>query len=80
MQLTRITATLGAIALGGVLVASTASEGASASAHQQRTTHARTSHARTMTHYHFVAPAPHKLRPNSNLAMGLHCDSSDMSM
>lgn len=73
MKLTRITAALGAVALGGILVASTA--GASASAHPQRPTHARPA-----VHDHFVAPAPHRLRPHSNLPMGLHCDSTDMSM
>ena len=75
MKLTRITATLGAVALGGVLVASTTSVGASASVDHQRAPHVRTA-----VHDHFVAPAPHKLRPNSNLRMGLHCDSADMSM
>ena len=42
MQLTRITATLGAVALGGVLVASTTSAGASAPAHHERSAHAHT--------------------------------------
>lgn len=72
MTLSRIAALLGAVALGGVLVAST--PGATASAHP-----ARTDHARTTVHHHFEAPAPHKLRPHSNLPMGLHCDSTDMS-
>jgi hypothetical protein len=76
MQLTRITATLGAVALGGLLVASTTSVGASASVDHQRPAHART----VVVHDHFVAPAPHGFRPNSNLRMGLHCDSADMSM
>ena len=75
MQLTRITATLGAVALGGVLVASNAGSDASASVDHQRP-----AHARVTVHDHFVAPAPHKLRPHTNLPMGLHCDSSDMSM
>ena len=74
MQLTRITATLGAVALGGVLVASNAGSDASASVHQ------RPAHARVTVHDRFVAPAPHRLRPDSNLPMGLHCDSADMSM
>ena len=75
MLLTRITATLGAVALGGVLVASTTSVGASASVD-----HRRPAHARTTGHDHFVAPAPHGFRPNSNLRMGLHCDYTDLSM
>jgi len=75
MQLTRITATLGAVALGGVLVASTTSAGASAPAH-----HERSAHAHTVVHERFAPPAPHKFRPHSNLRMGLHCDSADTSM
>lgn len=75
MQLTRITATLGAVALGGVLVASTTSVGASASVDHQRP-----AHVRPVVHDRFVAPAPHRFRPHSNLRMGLHCDSADMSM
>ena len=76
MQLTRITATLGAFALGGVLVASTTSVGASASVDHHRLP----AHVRPVVHDRFVAPAPHKFRPHSNLRMGLHCDSADMSM
>jgi hypothetical protein len=75
MRPTRITATLGAVALGGVLVASTTSVGASASVDHQRP-----AIARVTVHDHFVAPAPHRLRPHSNLRMGLHCDSADMSI
>ena len=75
MQLTRITTTLGAVALGGVLVASTTSVGATASVDHQRP-----AHARTVVHDHFVPPTLHKYRPHSNLRMGLHCDSADMSM
>ena len=75
MLLTRITATLGAVALGGVLVASTTSVGASATVDQQRP-----AHARVTVHDHFVAPTLHRFRPHSDLRMGLHCDSADMSM
>ncbi len=75
MQLTRITATLGAVALGGVLVASTTSVGASASVDHQRP-----AHAKVTVHDHFVPPELHKLRPHSDLRMGLHCESSDMSI
>jgi len=74
MQLTRITATLGAVALGGVLVASTTSAGASA-AHQDRQTPAP-----TVVHDRYVPPEPHKFRPHSNLRMGLHCGTADTSM
>ena len=72
--LTRITATLGAVVLGGVLVASTTTAGASAPAHPAA------AHERTVVHDRFVPPAPHRLRPHSNLRMGLHCDSTDMSI
>jgi hypothetical protein len=75
MLLTRITATLGAVALGGVLVASTAGAGASASGD-----HPRPAHGRTVVHDRFVAPAPHAFRPHSNLRMGLHCGTADTSM
>ena len=75
MQLTRITATLGAAALGGVLIAGTPSAGASAPGHHERPTHAR-----TVVHDRFAPPVPHKFRPHSNLRMGLHCDSADTSM
>jgi hypothetical protein len=74
MQLTRITSTLGALALGGVLVASTTSAGASASVDQQRPAHART------TTVHDRAPSPHMMRLHDNLRMGKHCVSSRMSM
>ena len=75
MQLTRITATLGAVVLGGVLVGSTTSAGASAPGPHERATHAR-----TVVHDRFSPPVPHKFRPHSNLRMGLHCDSADTSM
>jgi hypothetical protein len=75
MLLTRITATLGAVALGGVLVASTTTAGASAPVHPPRP-----APERTVVHDRFVPPTPHRFRPHSNLRMGLHCDSTDMSI
>lgn len=68
MQLTRITATLGAVALGGMLLASTSSVGASASDHHQRPAHART------FVYH------HKVRPDLRLRIGRHCGTMEMSL
>ena len=75
MQLTRITATLGAFALGGVLVASTTSVGASASVDHQRP-----AHARTTVHRVLLTPAPNKFNPNSSVPRGLHCWSTKMSL
>jgi hypothetical protein len=72
MPLTRITSTLGAVALGAVLVGSTNSAGAVGAPDRPA--------AHTVKHDRFVAPAPHAFRPHSNLRMGLHCDSADMSM
>lgn len=76
MTLTRITSTLGALALGGVLVSST--YGASAAwapaapdglAHGQH---------RRLADYHFAAPVPHKYGADG-MRMGLHCENHDMS-
>jgi hypothetical protein len=75
MQLTRITATLGAFALGGVLVASTTSVGASASVEHQRP-----AHARTTTVHRQDAPSQRMIRLHDNMRMGKHCVSSRMSM
>jgi hypothetical protein len=75
MQLTRITATLGALALGGVLVASTTSVGASASVEHQRPAPTRT----TTVHDH-IAPSHRMIRLHDNMRMGKHCVSSRMSM
>ncbi len=74
MQLTRITATLGAVALGGVLVASTTSAGSAASVDQQRPAHART------TTVHDRTPSHHLMRLHDNRRMGKHCVTSRMSM
>ncbi len=76
MPLTRITSTLGAVALGALLVASTNTAGAAGAPDR----HQRPSYVRTVGHGRFVAPTPHAFRPHSNLRMGLHCDSADMSM
>ncbi len=75
MQLTRITATLGALALGGVLVASTTSVGASASVEHQRP-----AHARTTTVHDRIVPSPRMVRLHDNMRMGKHCVSSHLSM
>jgi hypothetical protein len=75
MPLTRITSTLGAVALGALLVASNNTAGAAGSPDRPQPP----SHVRTVDG-HFVAPAPHAFRPHSNMRMGLHCDSADMSM
>ncbi len=80
MQLTRITATLGAFALGGVLVASTTSGvGASASVDHQRPTPVH-AHARITLHGTSFVPAPNKFNPNSKVPRGLHCWSPRMSL
>lgn len=76
MPLTRLTSTLAAATLGAVLVATT--YGAQAAKAPAAPTHP--AHVRLAGHARFVAPAPHKFRPGSTLRMGLHCDSTDMSM
>ncbi len=75
MQLTRITATLGAFALGGVLVASTTSVGASASVEHQRP-----AHSHTTTVHDQLAPSHRMVRLHDNMRMGKHCVSSRLSM
>ncbi len=75
MQLTRITATLGAVALGGLLVGSTSTVGASASPNHQRPAHARTTvYHPASGHWH------HTIRPDLRLRIGRHCGSMQMSM
>ena len=75
MRLTRITSMLGAVALGGVLVASTygapaaPTPGSPSHGHQTRTVRVAD---------HFQAPAPHPYGPDG-MRMGLHCETSDMS-
>ena len=74
MTLTRIPSILGAVALGGVLVAST--YGAQA-ARTPSTTH---DHPSGMVRQvgHFQAPVPHPYGPDG-MRMGLHCETKDMS-
>jgi hypothetical protein len=76
MTLTRITSTLGAVALGGVLVSSSyAASATSAPAAPDHSTHAQ--HAR-FAGYYFAAPVPHKYGANG-MRMGLHCEDHDPS-
>jgi hypothetical protein len=76
MLLTRITSILGAVVLGGVLVASTGgAQAARAPASPDRAHH----HARMADRGgHFEAPVPHKYGPNG-MRLGLHCETKDMS-
>lgn len=78
MTLSRITSTLGAVALGGALVATTyGAQAARAPATPTHSGHGQHSRlARTTGHYQ--APMPHKYGPNG-MRMGLHCDTTDMS-
>ena len=78
MTLIRITSTLGAVALGGALVASTyGAQAARAPSAPDRTGHAQ--HSRIAeTSSHFQAPVPHKYGSNG-MRMGLHCETSDPS-
>ena len=76
MTLTRITSVLGAVALGGVLVASTYGARADAPTTPRHATHAVHGHARVVDH--FQAPTPHKYGANG-MRMGLHCETSDLS-
>jgi hypothetical protein len=77
MSLTRITSTLGAGAVGAVLVASTygASPGTAARP-PDATTHA--SHQTVARDHGFTAPVLHKYGANG-MRMGLHCETSDRS-
>jgi len=77
MTLTRITSTLGAVALGGVLVATTygASPGTAA---RPPVAPAHAPHQTVARDHGFVAPAPHKYGANG-MRMGLHCETSDPS-
>jgi len=76
MTLTRITSVLGAVALGGVLVASnTGAQAARGPATPDGAAH----HSRLADRTgHFVAPIPHKYGPNG-MRLGLHCETRDMS-
>jgi len=77
MTLTRITSTLGAVALGGVLVATTygASPGTAA---RPPAAPAQAPHQTVARDHGFVAPMPHKYGANG-MRMGLHCETSDRS-
>ena len=76
MTLTRITSVLGAMALGGVLVASTAgAQAARSPASPERAAH----HSRVVDRAgHFQAPVPHQYGANG-MRMGLHCETTDPS-
>jgi hypothetical protein len=78
MTLTRITSTVGAVALGGVLVAST--YGGSAVGSATAPDHVRQGlHSRVVdTSDHFLPPVAHKYGANG-MRMGLHCDTHDPS-
>ena len=75
-MLTRITSILGALALSGVLVASTyGAQAAKPQVHPVQ--HIR--QVATARSDHFVPPVPHKYRADG-LRMGLHCETSSMAM
>jgi hypothetical protein len=76
MTLTRITSVLAAVALGGVLVASTNGAGAA----RAPTSPARSEHHGRVAKQtgHFQAPMPHKYGANG-MRMGLHCEDHDPS-
>jgi hypothetical protein len=77
MTLTRITSTVGAVALGGVLVASTyGAQAAGPQVSPNRTGQAQHHHA--VATGHFEAPVPHKYGSNG-MRMGLHCEDHDPS-
>ena len=78
MKLTRITSMLGAVGLGGVLVASTyGAQAAPTPSAPAGSTHSQ--HARTVrVADHFQPPVPHRYGSNG-MRMGLHCETSDMS-
>jgi hypothetical protein len=77
MTLTRIMSTIGAVALGGVLVASTYGAQASGSTSApDRAGSAR--HSQVAEQSHFQAPVPHRYGSNG-MRMGLHCDTHDPS-
>lgn len=77
MSIARVTRTLAVTAVAGVLVSTTYGAQARPVAPAHST---RAAHAHSAMHQGFVAPKPHKMRPDSNLRMGLHCDSTDHSM
>jgi hypothetical protein len=76
MTLTRITSTLGAVALGGLLVAST--YGAQAAGPSSAPDHARHGTVTGTPPGPFQAPVAHRYGANS-MRLGLHCETTDMS-
>jgi hypothetical protein len=77
-MLTRISSIVGALALGGLLVAST--YGAPATEPHAPAHHARLSSQVTSAQPdRFVAPVPHQYRADG-LRMGLHCETASMAM
>jgi hypothetical protein len=77
MTLTRITSILGAVALGGVLVASTYGAQAARPPAPDRSAHAH--HGRAVHEVdHFHPPMLHRYGKNG-LRMGLHCETSAIS-
>jgi hypothetical protein len=75
-MLTRITSILGAMALGGVVVATTygaQAAGPSVTSHHPA---AHGEHARVTDH--FQAPVAHRYGSNG-MRLGLHCETRDMS-
>ena len=77
MSLTRVTSMLGAVALGGVLVASTYGAQAARAPAPDRTGQAQHTHQADTTG-HFQAPVPHRYGANG-MRMGLHCEDHDPS-
>jgi hypothetical protein len=77
MTLTRITSTLAAVALGGVVVATTygAQAAGSSGAPERSGSH---HHSRVAVVDHFQPPVLHKYGPNG-MRLGLHCETKDMS-
>jgi hypothetical protein len=76
MTLSRITSTVAAVALGGVVVAMT--YGAQAAGTSTAPGHGGPHHARVVDVGHFHAPLAHKYGPNG-MRLGLHCETKDMS-
>jgi hypothetical protein len=76
MTLTRITSTLAAAALGGVVVATT--YGAQAAGSSAAPDRAPAPHARVAVVGHFHPPILHKYGPNG-MRLGLHCETIDIS-
>lgn len=76
MTLTRITSTLAAMALGGVVVATTYGAQAADSTSARSPGNAPT--VKVARVWHFQPPPLHKYGPNG-MRLGLHCETKDMS-